>query len=221
MIVDTYPGLDKSEPVLIFGDWEAHQLVLTKDKIDWLWESISKFRTLFSDLTAGDVQNFMHYVTEPYSIWLELRYENHPAGIVCFVNMQKVTDTDAHIVFFDRELKDKVLLCQHLLTWVFSSFPLERVSVDVPEFYFHTIRLVKNVGFRQEGVRRCGALIGGRWVNVALFGITRQEAGKHGIPSGTPERAEPSGSTGAQEQSATVSGPAGLRNSADRIRSVD
>jgi hypothetical protein len=154
----------------------VHELVLTVEKAKFIWEQINKFRTLFSDLTRGDYKNFLRFVTDTDSMWMEIREGEKVIGIICLTNLHKIVDTDAHILFFDIQLSDKIELCKDTIKWVFTNFPLERISVDVVAFYHRTRRLVQNIGFKLEGERRRAVLIGGNWVNVLLFGITRGEA---------------------------------------------
>lgn len=172
------PNLDKEPPLVTCGQFTVHELLLTPDKAAYIWEMVNKFRTLFSDLTKGDVRNFLRFITDVDSIWFEIHDGEAMIGILCLTNMHKIVDTDAHIIFFDIMLSNKVQLCKEIVKWVFANFPLERISVDVPSFYHRTRRLVQNIGFKLEGERRRGVLIGGNWVNVLLFGITRGEAYK-------------------------------------------
>ena len=149
---------------------------LTWHKLGLLWEKISSYRTLFSDLTRGDFRNFVMFLTEGDSVWLEIRERDTLVGIVCLTNMKQVVDCEAHIIFFDRDLAGKDELCKKITAWVFDTFPLNRVTVTVPRMYFATIRLVKAIGFVEEGRKRAAVLIRNRWDDLFIFGITREEA---------------------------------------------
>lgn len=164
-----------SPVVLDSGRFTVKELQLTWEKLTQLWHQISSYRTLFSDLTRGDLDNFLRFVQTGYSIWLEVYEGASLVGLFCFTHLEKVIDTDAHVIFFDRHLSDKTELCRAVISWMFKKFPLQRMTVDVPTFYYATVRLVKDVGFVQEGERRNATLISGRWSNVYSFGITRAE----------------------------------------------
>ena len=157
------------------GRFTVRDLSLSWEKVALLWAMISKFRTLFSDLTRGDVDNFLRFITDTDSVWLEIYDDENLNGIVCLTNLQKVIDTDAHVIFFDREVSNKVDVCKAVVRWSFDTLPLQRMSVDVPVIYHRTIRLVRGIGFKFEGERRRAVLIGGHWLNVLQFGITRAE----------------------------------------------
>jgi RimJ/RimL family protein N-acetyltransferase len=167
---------DRGDVVLQHEDFVVKEMRLSWEKLAQLWATISKFRTLFSDLTNGDIDNFLRFITTGHSIWLEVYEKGALVGIVSLTNMEKVVDTDAHVIFFDKDLTDKVEICRLITKWTFKKFPLQRITVEVPYFYYSTLRLVRGIGFRDEGEKRNAVLIRGRWANVYILGITRQEA---------------------------------------------
>lgn len=169
------PNLDK-EIIVESGSYTVREMRLTWHKLGLLWEKISSYRTLFSDLTRGNFNNFLRFITEGDSVWLEVREGDILIGIVCLEKMQQVVDCEAHLIFFDRDLAGKDELCKKITLWVFANFPLNRVTVTVPRMYFATRRLVKAIGFTEEGCKRAAVLIRNRWDDVYIFGITREEA---------------------------------------------
>lgn len=158
------------------GKYVVQEMVLSWEKVNSLWKMIEQFRALFSDLTRGDAGNFMRFITEPNSIWLEICSGEQISGIVCFTNLHKKIDTDLHILFLDRVLTDKKDVCKAVIRWGFDNLPLQRMTIETPFYYYSTIRLAKEVGFKIEGEKRKAVLIGGRWANICQLGITRAEA---------------------------------------------
>lgn len=176
MTTHTAPYEVPEVSVLTVGKYSVREMVLSWQKFHNLWQTLSQFRTLFSDLTRGDEANFMRFITEPNSIWLEICEEETLAGIVCFTRLERIVDADAHILFVDRDLADKVPVCKAIVSWAFDNLPLQRISVQTPFYYYATIRMVKEVGFKIEGEKRKAVLIKGRWANVCQLGILRSEA---------------------------------------------
>lgn len=158
-----------------FGHLAVHEMVLTPRKIQWLWEECQKYPTLFSDLTKGDIRNFISFLETPGSYWMEVYDTRHLVGIIYVMNLDQITDCDCHMIFFDRKATDKVPLCRALVRWMFKEFRLHRLSAPVPAIYHATIRLVKNIGFKLEGTKRETLMIGGRWVDELQFGILEAE----------------------------------------------
>ena len=54
-------------------------------------------------------------------------------------------------------------------------YDLQRVSAEVPAYQKGTIRIIKRLGFQQEGIRRNGVIYKGEWVDQILFGMLREE----------------------------------------------
>lgn len=149
-------------------------------KLEALWARLQTFRTLFSDITRGDFQNFVAQATSADSLWLEILKGNEVVGLFSIEGLHKIVDVEAHILFFDRDTSSagRVQLCKRLMEWLFDRLPIQRVSVHVPTIYYATVRLAKNVGFKTEGKKRQAVLIGGRWNDILLLGLTRAEAVK-------------------------------------------
>lgn len=157
------------------GKWTVKDLTLSPDKLKQVWYMLRRHRTLFSDLTSDDLNNFITVVTSSNSMWFEVRERGVLVGIIWFGDLHLITECLGHIVFFDRNIFDKEELCVLTMKWMMRSFPLQRISVTPPVLYRRTIRFLKNIGFKQEGLKRRVSLIGGRWWDSAMFGITRDE----------------------------------------------
>lgn len=156
------------------------RLEASPEKLWALWELMQGYRTLFSDLTRGDVENFQSVMCKPYSLWLEVMNDHVPVGIIYFTEMDAEIDCNAHMIFFDRKPAEKFEVCRKLLADMFDAYPqLERMSATVPAIYLSTIRLAKKLGFRLEGTKRRGTLMGGKWIDLELYGILRSEV-SHG-----------------------------------------
>jgi len=158
-----------------YGPWEAREMRLTWDKVSALWDMLCRHKTLFSDLTRGDVGNYVRLLIQPHTYWLEICDENDLVGIIYFDSFDEVVDIRGHMVFFDRKPAEKVELCRLVVQYMFENFAINRITVPVPALYHATARLMKKLGLTHEGTMRDKMLIGGRWHDVLIFGITRRE----------------------------------------------
>ncbi len=155
--------------------WSVREMQLNPDKVKGLWEMLQRYPTLFSDLTRNDQANFVQALTAPHTMWFEVWEYDVIVGVIWFEELWQVTDCLAHLVFFDRQPFEKTAVCKEMIKWMFKNFPLRRISVTPPAIYHGTIRLLKRLGFQKEGVKREAVLIGGKWNDSVLFGITRSE----------------------------------------------
>jgi len=151
-------------------------MLFTPEKISWFWTEMNKYKSLFSDLTKGDLANFTAMFAQPDSLWFEVLDGNEDiVGMLYILNMHEVIDCEVHILFFDRRPAEKVLLCKQVVAWVFERYPFRRMTAVVPSIYYRTIKLAKNIGFREEGRKRESALLGNKWVDEVILGILRHE----------------------------------------------
>lgn len=158
------------------GPWKVRHLTLTVERAQELWEQLSSYRTLFSDLTRGDRKNFDIVLLSEDSFWMEVVDESEKlVGVMYLTNTQQLIDADVHIVFFDRKPAEKARLCQLTMEWLFREFPYRRLSATIPQIYYAILRLARHVGFKDEGLKRDSLLIGNKWVNEVMLGILRSE----------------------------------------------
>lgn len=161
-----------------WGIWEVSEMCMDMQKAQWLWSQMQQFRTLFTDLTRGSVENLANIILSPDSFWMEVtnKETKEVVGIFYVTDIRLVTDASVHIILFDRKPAEKSMVCRLALEWLFQKFPFERLSAYVPEIYHATIRLAKAIGFKEEGRRRHAYLMGNKWVNETILGILRSEA---------------------------------------------
>lgn len=163
-------------PVIASKDrWEVREMELSPEKLMALWEMMQRFPTLFSDFTKDDIQNWVNYLTDSSTYWLELYENGQIVGLIYFDNIQLVIDAHAHIMIFDRQISSRTPGCKLALEWMFEKFPLNRLTVEVPSIYYATIRHALRLGFKIEGKRRMAVTLNGRYSDVILLGILRSE----------------------------------------------
>lgn len=156
--------------------WAVREMELTPYKLDALWNMLQRYKTLFSDFTRADPANFINVISAPHTMWFEIVEYDAVVGIVWFGELHQMVDCTAHMVFFDRAPAEKINVCRTLMQWMFDNFPLRRMTVTPPEIYHATSRLLLKLGFTLEGRKREAFLIGGKWNDQLIYGITRQEA---------------------------------------------
>lgn len=179
------------------GKWKAHEMVMTLPKVEWLWEQMKRYRTLFNDLTRGDLENFTAIITSNDSFWIEVMNEKQECvGIVYWTGLnriidadvhymffdwrwvtpRKVTEADVHLMFFDRRPAEKVELCKEIAKWFFRENPqVNRMTATLPEIYHATIRLARRIGFKHEGKKRQSQIMGGKFVDEFVLGLLAEE----------------------------------------------
>lgn len=164
------------ELLLEVGSWKVHELILTYEKVGWIWTEMQNYRSLFSDLTRGDVNNFWNLISMPDSYWVEISgADENLVGIVYVTNIQQILDADVHLIFFDRRPAEKTELCKKIAAFLFDKFHFHRMTATVPVIYYATVRLAQKIGFQMEGKKRQSQLMGNRWVDEVILGLLYNE----------------------------------------------
>lgn len=170
--------LDENTEILFCDRWIVKHMTLTEEKVVMLWGLFQRHRTLFSDFTRNDPSNFLHAMLASNSIWMEIWEHDVIIGLVWFGEMHNIVDCQVHLVFFDRRPMEKLQLCAKIMEWMFNNFPLHRITATLPSIYRQTIKLLVRLGFTMEGCKREALLMGGNWIDQAIYGITREEASR-------------------------------------------
>ena len=155
----------------------AREFIATPERLQWLWNEMNKYRTLFNDFTRGNPESFEASVLDPYSYWIEIvGKDDQMAGVLFIDGLNTLVTARMHLILLDRNAANKVKICSIIIDHIFRRFiALRRLTIVLPEIYHATIRLVKKLRFVHEGTLRESELIGGRWVNECIYGILARE----------------------------------------------
>lgn len=166
--------------MLVFDRWELRPMSMDIRHLAETWHRLQAYPTLFSDATKGDIQNWISLLQAQNFVWYEAFEGETNVGLI-YVQMDS-DDADLHIVFYDRKPAEKRELVRFFCRFLFDSLPgLARISCVVPAIYHGTCRLASAIG-RWEGTKRQAVSIGGKRVDVHLYGLLREES--YGIPDG-------------------------------------
>lgn len=167
-----------SSVIAEYDRWQVRECIFDTAKIQWIWDEMKKYDSLFSDLTKGSAESFVNLICSPFTIWLEVidtKAPEHPVGLIYATDTQRIIDCEVHILFFDRKPQEKAPLVKMVLEWAFNNYPFRRMTTSIPAFYYATIRLTEKLGFKHEGRRREALMLGNKWVDEVILGILRQE----------------------------------------------
>lgn len=167
---------DDTYRVLRLAPYSVYEMRLSLDKAKWLWEEMNKYRTLWNDFTRGDYESWANTLVSHDSFWVEI-WDESLVGIIYWTDMFQISDCEMHGMFFDRDLASKVELCRQVAAWFFIRFPeVHRMTTSTPSIYHATIRLLRRVGFKEEGRKREMWLMNGKWVDQVISGLLASEA---------------------------------------------
>lgn len=164
------------EPIITLAPFEVFEMRFTLEKAKWLWDEMNKYRTLWNDFTRGDFDSWYDTLVAKDSFWLEVQKDGQIVGVVYWTDMVQIVDVQTHCMFFDRDLASKVEICQHIARWFFTNFPeCWRMTATIPSLFHATSRLLKRVGFKEEGKKRQSLLMHGNRIDQMIFGLLASE----------------------------------------------
>ena len=154
--------------------WSWEPLVLTKPKIQYLWERAMEFPIVADDFTYGNFELFMNMLTSPSNLFYEI---GDGVGLVSVTNVRPEMDGVFHFVMYDRHLRGKENALKEILLDVFRMARLRRLSCFIPADRETGMNLIRRLGFVHEGKLRDGFRRAGKYIDLDLFGLLREEGG--------------------------------------------
>ncbi len=166
-----------TDTLFVIDKWAVREMSLSPEKVDAMWEILRQYRTIFTDFTKGDKDNFVRLLASPDMYWLEIHDEEAEelVGLVYFQDLMTSTDALGHLVILDRKASEKAKVIQAIAKYMFDNFAINRISAPIPAIYFGSRRLLLKAGFKLEGTKREALLIEGKWHDTQIFGLLRSE----------------------------------------------
>ena len=160
----------------------VYPLIFTEENIQKLADKALQFPTIFGR-EVKDVNEMMSLFFEVTPQGVKFRGPANFFVIDDFIGLFSITDftynySDAigHYTFFDRRHKGRIPLVRAMLKYVFDTYKLNRISVEIPLFTSPEARhFVGECGFTLEGKRRKGIKYKNEWYDILLFGILKSE----------------------------------------------
>ena len=151
---------------------------LSFERVQFLWEKLSKFDVLFNDFVKDDFAAFVnHFIVQidgkpaPAGLFWDV----DDVGIILVNNIVPFQSATSHFVFWDKILKGREDLCREMLRYGFKTYKFRRIKVEVPLYAEGVRRFVQRIGFIQEGRLRKATLWRGDWFDVHVFSILPED----------------------------------------------
>jgi len=147
-------------------------LVLTEEKINYLWAKLHEFPQVFDDFGRSDFNGFVAKLLNKNNIFLDI---GPGIGLACGMAIRPGLDTVLHLVMFDRRLRGRELIFLDIMGHFFRVLQLRRMTVMLTADNRTAIKLVQRLGFIQEGCMRNAIKRDNQLLDVEIFGILREE----------------------------------------------
>jgi hypothetical protein len=123
------------------------------------------------------VEPFLDVILDPRAVVMELYDEDEgvPSGLLMMNKIIPNFDAEVHFAQWNGNTRNKEPIYHGMLRLLVEEFNLRRVSTMIPFSHRGLERMMKRLGFQQEGVKRKGNIFEGEWVDLALYGILKEE----------------------------------------------
>lgn len=153
-------------------------LTLSPAKLAWIWERMEGRPSEFSEFVAPDPEAFRAAIFSESLLWYEFPHADadRTKGLVAVRHDPTSTDAMLFVTMLDKRPGEKVAGFRAFCERLFSTLPIHRLTMEIPDVQFALKRLVKHAGWRREGTKREAVRLPGRWVNVGIHGLLREES---------------------------------------------
>jgi len=140
-------------------------------KLEALWQRLRGFNARFGEDDMRDPEVFLKQFLAPDAVILE-----HVDGIMFLQRIRPKLRAEVHVSFWDHKLSAHADLFLRCLVWAMGTFDLERIETYIGANERAVKRFVeKRMGFTHEGTLRSYVLHDGRYLDVDVYSILREE----------------------------------------------
>lgn len=150
--------------------WEL--LVLTPEKLQWLWERMQEFPQAFDDFSKGSFDDFYKGFLVRSNIFIDI---GPGLGLGAGFGVRPGLDAVLHLVMFDKKLRGREWLFLDILGYFFDHLKLRRMTIIASDDNKTAIKLANRLGFKLEGTMRQSLLVDGKYIDQLIYGMLREE----------------------------------------------
>ena len=151
------------------------RIPLTKDyapRIEWLWDHLKRCDYAFDDFSRGSSQVWMNKLVRPNSE----HYEFGDDGYCMVDEIVPSLNANVHFAVWGKERVPEILSAgKELFDYLFTEYKLNRITAMVPVNNRQACRLAILMRFKFEGEIRKIFLFHGRYYNLTIYGLLRDE----------------------------------------------
>ena len=147
------------------------------DLTNYLWSKVRNEDYAFDDLSRDNPTAFCLALVAPQCAHFFLGDPSRPSGWALLKGLWKFSNPDIHFVVWDKKypVQDLKAAGKEVISWAFQTWQCNRVTAMIPVFNDAARRLAILLRFQHEGCLKQAMLFHGRWVNVDMCGLLRED----------------------------------------------
>lgn len=151
------------------------------EEIEKAWKRWKNYEIL-SDDVPSTLDGFTIYVTGNGAIWFEVVDEQgdqvglvYLSELIPSLTTGRYISCQFHATIWDAKIGPRIELARAFIIRIIQVFGFHRIQCEIPLRFGGAIRVMKRIGFKEEGILRSARRYHGEWYNVLLFGLIENE----------------------------------------------
>lgn len=168
----------------------VRMMTLTMEHLKAFWTRAKIHKTLFNSPINKDFSKFLElFLTEtpngirPQGLFYVV---DDFVGVYYMTHITPGMDAHVHYSFFDGIQLGRVELTKAMLRHVFDVYDFQRLTAEIPRYASkYVFKFAEKVGFKYEGKKRQAAYFDGKFHDLVIHGILKDEFMSEGVASST------------------------------------
>lgn len=147
----------------------------TYNRGNWLWERVRKLDACFSDFMCDEngpiAELFAQRLADPRTA----AFEVGDIALITFEDIVPRLGASVHFLSWGEITEADMAAGREAIDFVMETYLLRRLTAGPPEYNRLAKRLAVELGFQAEGRMRSAFLKNGRYWDVLLYGLVKEE----------------------------------------------
>lgn len=149
------------------------------ERLAFYYEKMKDFGVLFNDFIGNNPEAFFKSFVElddtGRPMLKGLVWEVDDVGIIYLTNLIPEFEAEVHASFWDRRFRGRERLFLECIRYFMEAFDLHRIYMEIPLYAQPAMGAIERVGFKKEGRKRQAIPYKGKWFDVNLYSLLRDE----------------------------------------------
>lgn len=161
---------------------EVRLLQFTPSNISKFYHEVSKYKTLFRWEIGGSLRKFMDRLVRegpngtivPTGVFYVV---DDFVGVFYMTDIEIGVEASVHYSFFNGRHRGRLPLVKAMMRYAFNTYDFRRLNTEIPAYASERTRnfTTEWLGFKLEGIKRKVSEKDGKFFDMNLYGILREE----------------------------------------------
>lgn len=164
-------------------EYAVRSLEWTLEKVNEYWQRFKPFH-IFGDEYEESPESFLYLISAMGGLWFDIVdvTDAKVVGVMYLSDIIQAQDRTGidqamwHATVWDSKVSPRRNIARAAIANLMKVLQIHRLIAEIPTTSQGAIRVIKNIGFRPEGVLRKAQRFNGQWRDVLLLSLLDEEA---------------------------------------------